>query len=337
MNRFIAVLLLVFGWVAQAHAEPRGKAFFKGVENPQKLAVMVEQALIGDPTGKSMINTDACRKTASCASPADYLKTLQKSDPDAHLSSLSDLPSYLRSLRMEEAPAGKYWMACLRHSRTSPTGYEPLLHCLARAFKPGEKVWINPQTKRIVLAADCTNPVEKPEVPVVKNPCVYEPIYMKVGDSVRFKQYGPKNASSHECTALKRAGESDYESPFVERCPQDEHCDFSVPDADLGEVGFEQGSFTATVSGYQVFRLPPEFAEEKEGYIMVFCLEREGAHSCGMDVRWFDFVPDSGTKAATIYGDASQAGPAKDVRGRPTWLWWKWVGIDSCYRPLDQQ
>jgi hypothetical protein len=221
-----------------------------------------------------------------------------------------------------------------------------LLHCVARHFKTGEHVWVDPRTGRKVLAQGCTNPIEREEGQQQTDECVFKDVQMIQGQILRFKQYGPKDIAKHPCTALLRAGETEWESPFVEHCP-DVTCSFAYVDAALGESGWETGSFVAVESGIQRFRLPPEMADKNSGLRMVDCLDSGGEHSCGMGVQWFDYVPVNGHKVATTYyskWDAEHTGPKHDTPAMtalhdvdgsgklvsvPTNLWWRFQV--SCY------
>lgn len=326
----IIIVVLIFGWATMAAAAPRGDAFLHGMHSPAELAAVIQGNLASYPDGQHKLDPVSCqpgKHDRSCAAPVDYLEKIQEIDPKAHLTKVEQLPAYLYSLESRPAPQGQYyWLAC------KTLDGKPLLHCVRRKFKPGEQVWVNPKTKVMILASDCTNPIQGPDLP---QQCVYIRLEdFKVAD-VRLKQYGPTDISSDPCTALKRAGETEWESPFVEKCP-DKHCSFTAVDRALGEQGWQTGSFPVSEHGVDVLRLPAKFAEQGSKYRMVFCVDREVdgkiEHSCGMGVQWFDYVPKGNTKVATIYSDETSAliARAQTVLGAPTELWWRFLG-DICH------
>jgi hypothetical protein len=255
-------------------AAPWGNPYWRGYASPGQLADAVEASLAKDPSGTAVVNPERCKRDGSCATADDYLVTLRESQPEARsrLSSVADLPAYLRSLVSVEAPKGKYWMAMLKFSSSAKTHWRPVLHGLVRHFKPGEHAWMDPATKRLVFAEDCTNPIEKPEVP---EPCVEIHFFTKPGDTgVRFKEYGPTDlADEKECTpALKRAGEQDFEYPWEDECPS-QWCTFKDIDARVPEKGWRMGSYRPA-AGEHVLRLPRKVAEKDSPYRVVFCIER---------------------------------------------------------------
>lgn len=134
------------------------KAFMKGLKDPSELAARIEASFETDPSGHTMLSATRCKQDGSCASPIDYLDTLQVYDPDANLKSVADLPGYFRSLVIGKAPSGKYYMACVMLDASGARG---AADCMARVFDSGEHGWVNPKTGRVVLAENCTNPVGK--------------------------------------------------------------------------------------------------------------------------------------------------------------------------------
>ncbi|MFZ1987911.1 MAG: hypothetical protein WAV21_02675 [Minisyncoccia bacterium] len=285
----IAALSTIFLWTASAEAVPLGNPFMRGFDNPSQLAEITEQLLRVDPTGQTMLDSSRCKRDGSCARPIDYLEMLQVSDPDAKLASVSQLPGYFRSLVIKAAPPGKYWMACLKPSKKSTSGWRAEDNCIARFFKPGEKAWVNPKTGKVVLAQDCTNPVGKPEKP---DGCVYIWLQTRAGDTgFRLKEYGPQELHDDKCNpAILRAGERDYESPWYEECPSVD-CNFAQADsilAGMGVRGQRKGSYAPDI-GWNILRLPPQVAEKDSPYLFVFCIETPQGDSCGKDIWWNDY------------------------------------------------
>jgi len=313
MRDIIAIAILLF-LSGTAKAAPAGNPFLRGVNSPAELASRVEASLALDPSGRAIIDDERCMNGGSCASPENFRQMFQEADPEAGLTSVSQVPAFLRSLTVVPAPTGEYWMACLKLS--SKGTYEPVLHCLSRRFKPGEKAWIDSATRRIVLASDCTNPVER----AVEEECAYISFTTKNSDtSVRFTYTGPKAVES-DCFALKRAGEDDFEPWWRDHCPI-AGCDFSGFAAFVGQPSWDVGSFAVTRTGKNVLRVPAEFALPGSVYRTALCLDRGRAHSDSIGVRWFDYRMKSGANTATLFYSKEEV-PA----GMPMvyWPWGEW-------------
>ena len=123
-----------------------------------------------------------CKCDGSCATPENYLRMFQESDPGAGLTTVAQVPTYLRNLEVADAPAGDIG-SCASSPRVEAFMSPYCIVFLARSNR--EKAWIDPKTRRIVLASDCTNPVEKPVPP--KNACVEIHFFTKSQDTaVRF-------------------------------------------------------------------------------------------------------------------------------------------------------
>ena len=270
MKKFITMFaaLVLGAAVATANAAPIGKAFLHGVKTPVELADKVQASLVKDPKGNAIIDPTRCKNDGSCAAPKDYFLMFQVSDPEARLTDVMQVPAFLRTLEVAPAPLGEYWISCLKPSGGGT--YKPVLHCLSRSFKPGEKAWVDPKTKRIVLASDCTNPVEKP-VPK-KSECVEIHFFTKPGDTiVRFGLLGPAEVKD-DCIGVKRAGEVDFEYWWPDECVV-KGCDFSADSAVVGQPVRLVGSYIP-VPGEHVLRLPALVAEKASPYVTVLCLER---------------------------------------------------------------
>lgn len=304
LKAFFAIGLLV---ATAAQAAPRGKPFLKGVGTPQNLASKVEASLAKDPTGNSVIDHARCGQDGSCARPVDYVEMFRLSDPAARPITAKELPDFLRTLRVEEAPRGEYWLACLKDGK-------PVLHCVARRFKPGEKVWVNPQTGRILLAQDCTNPVERP----VRARCVEVHFTTKLGDDVvRFALLGPAPIAS-DCYAIKKAGEEEWEALWRDECASAD-CNFGAVSAVVRQPVQTIGSYLPE-PGDHILRLPAEAAIRGSLYRTALCLDRGGLHSDGIGVQAQDYVFKSpnGEAKARVWYDRTQ------VPERAPFLHWSW-------------
>jgi len=358
MNIISMIAALLFGAVSTSvvWAAPVGKPFMKGMVNPSDLANRIEVALVRDPKGVKLLDPDFCKKSGSCASPKDYLEMFQMSDPKAGLMTIAQVPAFLRSLKIEDAPSGEYWLACLKPAGKS---YKPVLHCVSRKFKKGEKAWVDPKTKRIVLASDCTNPVEKEIPPKV---CAEIHYFTRPGDTVvRFALLGPK-AVSNDCIGLRRAGEEDeFEHWWNDEC-KIRGCDFSEDARVVGQPVQMMGSYVPE-PGEHILRLPALVTEKESLFRVVLCLERGdpgpppyaeerpssdmdpttyqiaygkymaylekytewrntwiSMHSDGIGVRWFDYQTrkQSGSKTAIVWYAKEEIPP-----GEPE-LYWPW-------------
>ncbi len=371
MKCFIALatlVALVGAGASYGATAPLGNPFCEGISSPSELATLVEEALVHSRDGVAELDPARCHRTHP-ARPVDYLAMFQRDDPMANLRSVQDLPGYLRKLVSGRAPGGRFYMACLKPSRVSVTGWIAEHDCIAREFKTGEAAWYNPDTMRAVLASDCTNPVGLPEQ--AQNCIEIRFFTSEQATGVRLKEYGPRSIAEDACTMLKQAGSSDFESPWFEECPE-VLCDFADIDAVPGmPKGWRKGSFK-TSPGWNVLRLPAYVAERPTGddfYVTVFCIERWSGpapvpprddsqstdpetvanyvrareryiqeretwiltHSCGLGVQWFDYVDHGGTKTAMIYNDKPDATTAKATRadGKPSELWWHWQSSDG--------
>ena len=300
-----------------AHAAPVGNPFLRGVGSPEELAKRIEDSLHDhDQNGRAIIDINRCRQDGACARPVDYLKMFQESDPGASLVVVDQLTAFLRKLVEESAPDGEYWMACLKYDP-----YRPVLHCVSRRFKPGEKAWVNPATHRIVLASDCTNPVEK-EVP---KRCVEVHVFTRATDTeLRFElsvgQDGP-NSIANDCIAVLRAGSEQKETWWTDECAYG-YCSFADFNGVYGQKQLMVGSYVPE-PGEHVFFLPEEVAMSGSKFRFVACLDREGLSSDTIGVQWFDYllVEPSQVKMATIWYSKDEVPP-----WAPTiyWPWGEW-------------
>lgn len=355
MRTIIRILLaLVFVALAVPASAGTWKPFLHGVKTPAELADKVQASLTKDPSGRSIIDPERCKRDGSCATPENYFEMFQKSDPDSHLTGVAQVPAFLKKLEVAPAPAGEYWIACLKPSGDG--AYKPELHCLSRFFKKGEKAWVNPLTKRIVLASDCTNPVEKPAPP--KHACALIPFTTKVGDTVvRFDIQGPAEVKD-DCIGVKRAGEEDFERWWADEC-KNVHCDFSDNARFMGQKVRLIGSYIPE-PGEHVLRVPASFAEKGSLYSVGLCLERTkmawpeypakgytlaerdayaeqrdkwiAGHSDTMNVVWQGYRTNStGIKEARVYYTKAEVPP-----GAPL-IYWPWQEFAKLHPEWERQ
>ncbi len=312
----LAIAALAVPMVAQAAV---GKPFLHGVTSPADLANKIQQSLYQNPKGTSMLNPARCKKDGSCASPIHYLQALQKVNPGAHLTDVSQLPDFLLALKVVDAPAGEYWISCLKPSGQGT--YQVVLHCLSRTFKKGEKAWVDPKTNRIVFASDCTNVVEKPVPP--KDGCVYIPFTTKsVNTVVRFAAVGPADISKDDdCLAVKAAGDTEFERWWVDTCASAD-CDFSEPASVVGQQIRVIGSYEPK-PGEHVLRLPKYFAEIGSLFVTLLCVEdRVAGHSDTIGVRGHYYRVQSGRTEARVY--YSRADVPRGLTSSQSNLYWHW-------------
>lgn len=317
MNKIIWAIIALLVLSAMPAQALVGAPFLRGVKSPSDLAIRIQASLDKDASGKSIIDDARCIKDHSCASPENYLEMFKESDPEAGLENVSQLPGYLKTLRVEIAPDGEYWLACLKLQKSGM--YKPVLHCVSRRFKEGETAWVNRSTHRIVLASNCANPVEKE---VVKK-CAEVHFLTKVSDTaVRFALMCPKPLSD-ECIGVKKAGESEFQRWWTDECV-DSDCNFSAASTIVGQPVQLAGSYEPQ-PGEHVLRLPMEVTQESSTCRVVLCLDRGGEHSDGMGVQWFDYSPvgPMRTKTATVWYSKEEV-----PLGMPRlyWPWGEWSG-----------
>lgn len=276
MSKIISIIVaLILGAalaVPMVASAAVGKAFLHGVNSPAELAGKIEASIVQNPKGMSMLDPGRCKRDGSCATPLNYLQAIQLKQKlrgeTAILTDVTQVPGFLRKLERIDAPAGEYWISCLKPSGQGV--YRVELHCLSRTFKPGGKVWVDPATKDIIFDEFCTNVVEKPVPP--KQACVEIHFTTKPGDTiVRFGLLGPTDVKD-DCIGVKRAGETEFEQWWKDECIV-KGCDFSADSAVVGQPVRLVGSYIP-VPGKHVLRLPALVAEKESLYVTVLCLER---------------------------------------------------------------
>lgn len=272
MEKFISSIVALILGAALVVSTPVSaatwKPFLHGVNSPAELAGKIETSLKQNPKGTSMLDSARCKKDGSCATPLNYLEALQQVNPGAHLTGVAQVPDFLRTLKVIDAPAGEYWISCLQPSGQGT--YKAVLHCLSRSFKPGEKVWVDTKSSRIVFASDCTNVVEKP-VPL-KQACAEILFLARAGDTVARNAVGGGTAFGDDCFAIKKVGDAEFRAPWKDSCAS-EHCTFAASEAFLHKKMWMLASYELEPGQY-ILRVPASFAEKNSPYVTILCLER---------------------------------------------------------------
>lgn len=218
----LMALLLACSNGATAYASV-GEPFGVGYRNPTELAQAMRANLARDARGITSVSSKCLPNQYSCASVSDYLIGFQKADPDAGLTSVTQVPAYLETL-VKDTPPDEFWMACLKKGSGAL-----IWNCLSRKLKPQEFAWKNPVTGRTVLAGDCTNPMGEPVNPP---DCVEIEYYLKEGDEVHIGLLGPDRLPASTCTAILKAGETEWSNLLLDECPR-RGCDYRGPAKEL--------------------------------------------------------------------------------------------------------
>lgn len=254
--------------------EPAGHSFCQGgmPGGRDELVRRVERSLAIDPTGNRTV--EGCH-----AAPIHWLIAFQsdEGDPKAHLTSVSELPAYLRKLVVMDVPRNiEAKTSCLRDRPNHVLAVE--MGCLQRTPRPGEVIYGNPDTGQPVLWGSCINPGFAPplDVVVTGQRCLEVKFdSVQQGVPVRFG-YIDSVPLSGRCHAYQLAGVAErlYETP--EECPDvyervvgDRHftvvCSWESVEVNssriLGrpvQVQNVSGSFVTRANGTNSWFLPPE-------------------------------------------------------------------------------
>lgn len=258
-------------------AEPAGHSFCPGgmPGGPEELARKMERALAADPQGN--------QKLEGCyAAPIHFLIAFQNDagDPGAGLTSVSELPAYIRSLVVMATPEGEeFRTSCLHEAPNGVLGVT--MNCLQREPRDGEVMYGNPVTGKIVLWSSCVNPGFGPPMDIVVEgpPCIaVEYPSMGEGIPIRGAYIGPRELSGR-CHALLLAGEDERRFDMPEECPNVFRreregrmvtivCDWSAIEQNSSRIMRQRVvvqnvsySFRAREDGTNVWYLPPEALE----------------------------------------------------------------------------
>jgi len=259
---------------------PLGRRFIEGVETPQELAAIFrcdrDPARGGHPNGIEIVNIKVCGRPGmrAHASQRDFLVMMQLADPDERLT-FDNMLAYLDTLeRVIGDPSIRYRSACLKPTTRdrSPTGYLPEMDCNVRAPEPGEYVWINPRTRKVVFLQNCANPVSGPEDPNCIQLLAYGGLppegYVAV---MRYAATG--STFIPRCWKVQRPDDTEAHTPWQDLCPTvSSICDPADIEQAFNTKVQRIGSF-ATVPGWYVFDVPPEHADMKTDLGVALCLE----------------------------------------------------------------
>ncbi len=330
--------------IPAAEAAPRGNPYCRMAGTPKRLASLIQASLEKDHSGNTPLDPVACHE-ARPATPREIYETLRKSE--APIVSLAQTPDYVRSL-VPVTVHGRYRSACLayRFGAHGKIEWYPLVNCVTRHLHHAEVMWGDPVSHKPMLQSDCANPVQGP---ARESGCVDVLIPVEKGDEVRIHNTGPTDIAQYACTGLLRAGETEWESPFVEHCP-DPECTFSFEDELTDAPSWGIGSWVAQKNGYAIVREPALVATQSSGdYRLWICVRRaDGTQSCGLGVRWQDYtrrddaqvarwfriedvkharIPSADRMLAVIYSDKASfmaAGSPLTRLGTVSELWLNW-------------
>jgi len=163
----IVALILGAALISVAFASTGDKGYYYGAKSPEHLAQLAEKSLAKDPSGGTLLDTKKCHDDGSCGSVLSYFgafnEALEKAGFKKRLKSVSEVPAYIRSLKVIERPYGKYEVSCIR-----PLGndkYKVIMDCLEREFESGEDAWVDSETQGdfkidlMIITSKCANVV----------------------------------------------------------------------------------------------------------------------------------------------------------------------------------
>jgi hypothetical protein len=279
----MAIVLMALFAPPPAHASV-GDSYMRQ-STPHEIAELIRKDLVTDPEGKALLSPEKCHQPTekSCATAWDYLVSFQHHDPEAKLTSVSELPAFLDKLvEVQPKPGSAYFMDCL-----TPNGgdsFNAVINCLSRMFGDHEPAYADPDTKRIVMAWNCGNPVGQ---------ILEETIVTAASHCIKVYPNIPKGA-------VRLHGEviGPRELIQAEKCPLppdcNDHCDWRKINADLGvpdakpleEIGIhdpQQG---------MVILLP---RDAEHGFTLVLCVDVRGSDGK---------IHRSGYKALAFHGSS---------------------------------
>lgn len=164
-----------------ARARSPYKGFWYGLASQEDLVKLIDDAYARDPSGLKKISETKCAADGSCASLMNFLEAFRAYDPNSGLTSVADLPAYVRKLVLDCTIKGRFMMADIYLPRLSGMGVTET-NRMSRFIKDNECVLKNPDTGRPVVALWCGNPVGKQVAPP---PCyIIEFDYRRQGDVV---------------------------------------------------------------------------------------------------------------------------------------------------------
>lgn len=295
---FLGVLLL--GGISSVAKASELHRMTKPPVSAQEYAARFQKALAVNAEGRSAVDGPNCGLT--CATPEDVLNMLQRADPAANLTSVSELPAYIASLVVHNAPPGEWMMAC--KGGDGGVDAAPVWNCMSRAFHKDEKCLENPKTHRCVFAFDCGNVVG---IQIEFADCLELHVGLKPGDEIHG---GASSLPQGLCApSILKTGADAHGSPLLDECPRVQ-CDFSGPSAFLRRHIGPWFSWRSQAAGDNVIRLPREFFNQ--GGVLVLCvIGPDGRQTLGRVINKGSFVDD---KSYVLYPGWSLDTP---WRGKP--------------------
>lgn len=274
IRSFLAAFVLalsIFGWSGEAQAvNPTGHSFCRnGMGEKEDFARRMERAIAADPNGNRAV--DGC-----IATPREFLAAYQRIRPNANLTSVSQLPAYVRSWQVMQFPAGREFSTSCLQDRSNGTR-AVVINCLSRTPRAGEVAYGDGEV--IIQVSSCGNPGATPIPPRPPE---------QACPQIRFPDMAPRTPIRiafigrrplpGRCHQLAISGESQPRDPdhFPEECPDREVREFqgrrmqvvcswdAVEDAASQLLGYPasvqnvSASFYARANGTNAWDVPPE-------------------------------------------------------------------------------
>lgn len=299
----IALALLLTTGVAAGEAQAsQYKGYWYGAKHPREIADLVERSLRADPAGRTMLSLEKCRKDGSCAAPINYLESFQAHDPHGGWT-LENMAQKMRTLEIECKVSGEYQMDRIIY--TSGSLGKTDVSGMSRRFKKDECAWVNPVTRRPVLAEDCANPVGQ-RIDLV---CVYVNFENRVPaeKAVIWARYRKKEDPCFAYRRVAKAEQLDTRTAIWHTVPEGcigFPCDLTAVNRIVGSEPLAQGQLPLTEVGHYQIRMSPE-------EFLVLCLKSwdlgtvRSSFSSG--VRWRqDYRQVSGQWHARVFYIATE-------------------------------
>lgn len=171
-TRFMILLTALLIWAVPSTAHASAKGYYYNATSLEEIASGIDVAVKKDPTGHSLIAPEKCRKDGSCGTPAAYLASIQAHDPEAGLTSVTQVASFMRERLVKDCTvSGAFQMDSITLTRGVAKAN---IDGMSRSLRKGECVYIDKLTHRVVLAEHCANPVGRRVMKALAvNPCQY--------------------------------------------------------------------------------------------------------------------------------------------------------------------
>lgn len=311
MKRILSLILALalalppsMGAVASANAAATSHAFHAfcrgGVPSKEELARRMAASIRAQPNGTR--DLERCE-----ANPNQYLYAFQQADPEAGLTTIAQLPAYIRSLvPMRPETNVQYYSSCVR-GRTLGTD-DVIMNCQPQTIAADVPIYGNPVTGRMTLKLTCANPGI---VPVAEDPCAYIRFHVGSPDEVRAHVPIYGGGTSDRCFGYRKVGESTW-NDIIPGCPNSP-CDMRAVDRVAAP---RERSFTGTIEnltpGDYELRVERSAFAENDGARLGVCLENRLGGPRGRRVSSYtplvrpeDYRMTNGHLIATIaYSDA---------------------------------